>query len=155
MYTWRFRLSVVAVLGVPLVTLADTTTNAPASYCTGVGAALTVLSDGEIENRTAVNVTAVCPVERVASATKISGRVFVTDRHSTSNVCCKLVAHTPDGARQDGTPACSIGNDPATQSLLLAELALPFSYSHVVVECAVPAMTGTIPSRLQLVRTVQ
>jgi len=155
MSTWRFILPVVAVLSAPVAAHADTTTNAPASYCAGVGATLTVRSDGEIENRTASSITAVCPVERVASATKISGRVFVTDRHSTSNVCCKLVAHTPDGTRQDGTPACSTGNDPAAQTLLLAELALPFSYSHVVVECSVPAMSGTIPSRLQLVRTVQ
>jgi hypothetical protein len=145
-----------SLLLVAAVAVAATTTNAPGAYCVATnGNSLTIRTDGEAENKTAVTVNALCPVERVAGSTQVSGTVFVVDQSSSANVCCKLVSKNPSGARIDGTQACSTGSSTAGQSLSLAPITDAFSYSHFFVQCTMPPQNGASASRIQMYRTAQ
>jgi hypothetical protein len=141
-------------------TLADSTTNAPGSACVATGSAsLTVRDDGEAENRSAFLVTALCPAERPIGAgtltTALSGRVFVVDQSSTSDVCCRAVSKNPAGAKVTGTWSCSSGSSSGYQILDLAALSDTYSFSAFFLECQVPAASSGLYSRIQMYRASQ
>lgn len=137
---------------------AATTTNSPAAYCTAtLGQSLTVRSDGEVENSSPNNITVICPVERPASSTTVSGTVFVVDRKSSSNICCNLVARGTAGSTIDGDSACSEGNSASYQSLTLPAITDTMVGSSRFVQCTLPGLGlgESNPSRIQMYRTVQ
>ncbi|WNG47127.1 hypothetical protein F0U60_25625 [Archangium minus] len=140
-------------------TLADSTQNAPGAACVAInGASLTVRDDGEAENRTASLVTAICPAERpigTGTTTTLSGRVFVVDQSTTSEVCCRAVSKNPLGAKVTGAWQCSTGSSANYQALDLASLSDTYTFSSFYLECQVPALSGGNASRIQMYRATQ
>lgn len=155
----RAALAAAAVLGAAGVVYAATSSNAPGASCVAAGAgALSVRADGEAENLSAATVTAVCPAERPAGTdltTKISATAFVVDQSSTGNVCCKVASKNAGGALVQSATVCSTGASSGYQALSLAEITDPYSFSHFYVQCDVPAISGGLASRIQMVRMVQ
>ena len=141
---------------------APVTTNANGAYCVAASGALTVRSDGEIENATAASATAVCPVERPISpsATKISGRVFVLDRHPTQNLCCRVMSKNPSGAIVSSPQVCATNdNTTSFQILDLQEITDLTTFSQFFIQCTLPPtpspLGALLHSRIQLYRTTQ
>lgn len=138
---------------------AATSSNLPGASCVASGSGtLAARADGEAENLTASTVTAVCPVERPMGAeltTKLSATVFVVDRHASANVCCKAVSKNAGGAVVQSATVCSTGSSSAYQSLSLAEVTDPYTFSHFYVQCDVPPIASGAASRIQLVRAAQ
>lgn len=142
------------------VALAASTNNAPGSACTATsGASLSVRDDGEAENLSAGLVTAICPAERPIgtgeTTTSLSGKVFVVDQSTTSNVCCRAVSKNPNGVKVTGAWSCSTGSSSGYQSLDLAAISDSYTYSSFYLECQVPAVSSGNASRIQMYRTVQ
>lgn len=155
----RAALASAALLSLAGVVYAATSINQPGATCVATGSgALRVRSDGEAENATTSTVTAVCPAERPAGAdltTKVSATAFVVDQSSAGNVCCKVVSKNAGGAVVQSATVCSAGASSGYQGLSLPEITDPYSFSHFYVQCDVPAVSGGLTSRIQMVRTVQ
>lgn len=137
---------------------AATTTNSPGAYCVASSGTLSVRDDGEVENTTASAVTAVCPAERVISPTtitKVSGTVFVVDRSSAADVCCKVVSKNAGGSLVQSTSVCSTGSSTAYQQLALPQITDAATFSQYSVQCTLPPVNAGAASRIQLYRTTQ
>jgi hypothetical protein len=138
---------------------AATTTNSPGAYCVASSGTLSVRDDGEVENTTASTVTVVCPAERPISpsaTTKVSGTVFVVDRSSAGDVCCKIMSKNAGGSLvQNASPACSAGSSTAYQQLPLPQITDAATFSQYFVQCTLPPVNAGAASRIQLYRTTQ
>lgn len=137
---------------------AATTTNSPGAYCVAASGGLSVRDDGEVENTSAATVTAVCSAERPispATTTKVSGTVFVVDRSSTANVCCKIMSKNAGGAVVQSASVCSAGNSTGHQKLELPQITDLCTYSQYFVQCTLPPVSAGTASRIQLYRTTQ
>ncbi len=132
--------------------------NSPGSMCVGTNAPLTVTSNGHADNVNAAAVTAICPTERLmvggALTTNFSARVWAVDRHSTQNVCCRVVSRTPNGNQKLGTEVCSAGNSASDVSLDLPGIVEPYTFAHFFVRCSMPP-TETGNSRIITFRSIQ
>lgn len=142
----------------PGAALADTLDNTPGGACVGsYDKILTVLSNGEVENRNSSTVFAICPAERpisVGKTNKLSGNVWVIDRHSTKNTCCRAVSKNPGGAQVSGSWACSSGSSTTYQILTIPQISDSYSWSHYFFQCLIPPKT-TAASRIQMYRVRQ
>ena len=137
---------------------ASTTTNSPGAYCVASTGSLSVRDDGEVENTTGSTVTAVCPAERAiapSTVTQVSGTVFVVDRSSTANVCCRVVSRNASGSVVLGTEECSTGSSTSYQQLALPQITDTATFSQYFVRCTVPPVSAGAASRIQLYRTTQ
>jgi catabolite regulation protein CreA len=143
-------LSVATVL-VALTALA--TENVPGSTCVAAGSGvLNVRTNGEAENATAAAVTAVCPTTRDPSLKNFAATVWVRDRSTTAEVCCKAMSRNPAGATVTGTEVCSSGASSSYQTLSLPAINDPYTYSHFYVSCSVPPVDGSARSAILTVR---
>lgn len=158
------RLMATTVAGLSILYLstavwASIITNTPGAACVATaGSSLSVRLDGESENLGTGTVTAVCPAERPIGAgqtTLVSGTVFVVDRNPSTNVCCHVVSKNTGGAIVQSAPVCSAGSSTATQSLALAQISDPYSFSSYLVQCDVPGTSAGAASRIQMYRTTQ
>src|SRR5262245_59150794 len=116
--TLGIALSMTMLASIAGAVWAATTTNSPGAYCVAASGTLSVRDDGEVETTGAATVTAVCPAERSiapATATKVSGTVFVVDRSATANVCCKIMSKNAGGAIVQSSSVCSTGSSTAYQ----------------------------------------
>jgi hypothetical protein len=130
--------------------------NAPAAMCVAInGAAVNVLSSGQIENAGTSAVTVLCPAARKLSFTKFKSRVWAVDRHSSDNVCCRVVARLPNGGQVASTPVCSTGASTSEVTLDTAEITQAYTFAAVWTECTIPAVNGTARSRLLTFRSYQ
>jgi hypothetical protein len=148
----------IASLGLVNSASADVISNRAGARCVATGAdKLTVRTDGESENNNYKTVTAICPAPRPMSPVtkKLSGSIFVIDRHSTENVCCYVASKNPGGAFKKGTTVCSSGNKSTYQILTLPELTDNYSWSSFYIRCTVPTKTSYGASRIQMYRAIQ
>jgi hypothetical protein len=138
---------------------AATSTNVPGAACVAIeGASLTVNSDGEAVNLGGQLVTAVCPAERPIGSggtSKASGTVFVIDRSPAENVCCWMVSQNPGGSRIESNHVCSASSSNVFQTLALPQVTDGRTFSHFVVECDVPGVSGGAASRILTYRITQ
>jgi hypothetical protein len=125
------------------------------SACIGVDGAITVRSDGQIENRNSTAITVVCPAERSTDATQFSGKVWAVDRNSSEEMCCRIMTKNPGGSTTTGDEVCSSGASSSHQTLTLPAVTDNFTWSHVFVRCSIPAASGTTYSRLATYRATQ
>jgi hypothetical protein len=125
------------------------------SACAGVDGAITVRSDGQIENRNRAAITVVCPAERNTSSTQFSGKVFVVDRSSSEEMCCRILTKNPGGSTTTGDEVCSSGASTGQQTLTLPGITDPYTWSHLFVSCTMPAASGSAYSRLATYRATQ
>ena len=132
------------------VSAAPVTTNATAAYCVAASGTLTVRGDGEIENATAASATAVCPIERPISptTTKISGRVFVLDRHPTLSLCCRVMSKNPSSGTVPSPQVCATNGN--TTSFQILDLPDPVHAAPTP-----PPLGAGLHSRIQLYRNTQ
>lgn len=149
-----------AGLAFTLTASADQLENKTASDCVAVSGVATVRADGGLENASAATVTVVCPVDRRspggAFTTFLAGRVWAVDRHASAGVCCRVVSTNPgSGTSVESAPVCTSGASTAVQSIDLPEINDPYSYSHFMVRCDLPAVAAGARSRIQTVRNIQ
>lgn len=136
------------------------TENMPASSCKARYGSVSVRSDGEIENPSATTwAYVVCPVRRPvgspSTSTSLAGKVFMVDRHATSNGWCRARSKNPSGTNRYGSAAYSSGASTSRQTLNLAALTDTYTWSHFFIECALPPAYNGARSRLQMVRSIQ
>ncbi|MGH1344074.1 MAG: hypothetical protein ACRBN8_21120 [Nannocystales bacterium] len=137
---------------------APTYENNPGAACVATGDnPLSVRIDGEAENQTSSGMYAVCPAERPVDdlATEVSGRVFVVDQHPTSNACCRAASKNPSGSYQYSSWECSSGSSSGYQILDVDPVNDGYSWSHFMLQCYLPPMSGNAASRIQTYRVIQ
>ena len=145
-------LLVAASLGAAQVVSADQD-NAPGAYCMGTNDTLTVNTAGHAYNNTTSEITAVCPIERRELATKVKALVFVLDRHPDENVCCRLIARSPNGHTYQTAETCSSGSSSSEKHFTTEELDYPWTYAQFFVKCTLPPKSGSDASRILTYRS--
>ena len=134
--------------------------NMPGSSCKARLGSVSVRSDGEIENASSTTwAYVICPVRRpVASpstSNSIAAKVFLVDRHPSSNAWCRVRSKNPSGTNLYGGAVFTSGASSSYQSRDLPAVSDSYSWSHFFIECALPPVHNGARSRLQTVRSVQ
>ncbi|MGH7392154.1 MAG: hypothetical protein ACREM3_22245 [Candidatus Rokuibacteriota bacterium] len=94
----------------------------------------------------------VCPV--VGPFDDLSGgtaNVFVTDRHSTQDVCCEARLNNV-GVFLHSDPVCSQGTDTRNQTLEIPPPSFPFTFTSRYFYCTIPPTDNKEASGIRLYR---
>ena len=154
--------AIALVLGIATVagvSFADTD-NAPGSMCVATGSnTMSINTVGHGYNNNTSSMTVVCPSERkiIGSnfATKFKGTVWVMDRSTTDNVCCRAMTRNPGGANVTGTEVCTSGSSSSYKQLNVPQITDNYTWSHFYIRCTLPAKDGSNASRILTYRSVQ
>jgi hypothetical protein len=153
-----FGISTTAILVGAGIALASSTTNTPASACIATGGKLTVGSGGEAVNNGTALLTAVCPVDRDVTppaTTTFSGTMWVVDQNSSADVCCTLHSRNPaSGIDTAGQPGCTGGSSASVAAVSIPSITDTKTFSHVFLQCQVPAVSGSNASEIITYRIV-
>ncbi len=142
--------------------VAEEVDNAPASMCVAAsGAVVNVLATGEVENANGNSVTLICPTERKTVGgvytTKLKGKVFTRDRHTSQEICCLAGAKAPDGTATLGNRVCTTSTSPSYSILDVPELTVSSTFAHFFFQCTLPGTNPGDGGRSQVVsfRSIQ
>jgi len=148
----------ISFIGAASIALADVTANTPGASCVAASGTLINGTAGESANLSASAATAVCPIDRslgTTLSTKVSATVWVLDENTTQNVCCTLNSKNPGGALVSSPQVCSSGSSGGYQSIPLAQITDPYTYSHFYISCSVPGTDSGLASKILTYRSVQ